>query len=258
MTKYILITWLSGLTFLSSQASAQDALLEIPSSDEEQILAPLLDLHEGGQAKGAAQGANETQGALVNGTLLPQAGEGYSASKSETSRWGSGMMISLIENSAKVVATEFPGTLLRVGGIAQEFGGPYRPHKSHQNGLDADIQFVGTVKYESVLDESGAVTDKFDLEKNWAYWRLVTSQQILVKGKPVSAVSMILVDPRIKTHLCKTMAAQGGPKDALDEEVMKCLRPTEGHDDHFHLRLKCSPFYAECIDSRDGFRDSGC
>lgn len=246
---------------LASSVSQSQVLpfpIDVPPSEEELALAPLLDLYNGGHAVGAAQGAGETQGALENGTLLPQTGYGYSASRSETNRWGTGMMISLLVNSAKVVADSFPGTVLKVGGLAQQFGGPYRPHKSHQNGLDADVQFVGTVKYESVLDESGAVTSKFDFDKNWAYWRLITSQQILVAGKPVSAVSMILVDPRIKAHICDVVNAHGGPQDELDVEVLKRLRPTEGHDDHFHVRLKCSPHYPNCIGSRDGFRDTGC
>ncbi|MES2854539.1 MAG: penicillin-insensitive murein endopeptidase [Bdellovibrionota bacterium] len=246
MKQFILIASL----FLSSYAYAQ-----LPDETE---LAPLLDLKSGGISTGAAQGSGETTGGLIDASLLPGAGEGFTGSRSERSRWGSGMMISMLVNSASVFQQEYPGTVLKVGGISIQHGGTYSPHKSHQNGLDVDISFVGQTKYESVLDAEGNVTAKFDLERNWDYWRLITSQQILVKGKIESAVSMILVDPRIKTHLCEQMKAGVIPQEPLDLEVMKRLRPTVAHDDHFHVRLKCSPYYSQCISSRDYFKGTGC
>jgi penicillin-insensitive murein DD-endopeptidase len=250
--------------FATTAAFAQETPLTpvetSPETPSEQTLAPLLDLHSGGQASGAAQGSGATQGALIDGTLLPANGDGFQASKSETSRWGAGIMTSMIVNSAPVLAYQFPGTVLRVGGIAQQFGGPYKPHKSHQNGLDADFYFVGMNKYESVLDSAGAVTEKLEIEKNWFYWRLIASQQIQKENRQGSAVSMILVDPRIKTFLCSWAEARKSALDELDYEVLSLLRPTEGHDDHFHVRLHCSPAYSSCIDQ--GFapkkRKTGC
>ncbi|RYZ75882.1 MAG: hypothetical protein EOP05_06650 [Proteobacteria bacterium] len=219
-----------------------------PPTKEELELAPLLDLRNGGISTGAAQGTGPTQGGLINGTLLPQTGDSFRASSSEKSRWGSGMMVSMIMNSAPLLALQYTGVTLRIGGIAQQTGGPYKPHKSHQNGLDADILFVGTDSYDSVLDSTGAVTERFDPEKNWAYWRMITAQKILVKGKPISAISMILVDPRIKTFLEARVVEDSIPMDELDLQVMKLLRPTEGHDTHFHVRLRCSPHYTTCLE----------
>jgi len=233
-------------------------IIDPPSADE-LLLAPLLDTRNGGQATGAAQGKDATQGGLINGTLLPETGLGYRAGHGETDRWASGIMASLLISSAPLVAEKYPATLLRIGGIAQEFGGPYRPHTSHQNGLDADIQFVGTTKYQSVLDKDGNVTPLFDVEQNWFYWRLVTMQQLKVDGKVTSAVSMILVDPRIKTYLCAWAKNRQASLDALDYEVLTKLRPTAGHDDHFHLRLRCSPHYASCLGERvPSARPTGC
>ena len=231
-----------------------------PPSEDELMLAPLLDLRNGGQATGAAQGTGPTQGGLVNGTLLPESGLGYKAGHRETDRWATGMMASFIVNSAPLVLQKNPTTLLRIGGIAQEFGGPYSPHSSHQSGLDADIQFVGTVKYGTVINKDDTInTTLFDVDQNWSYWRLATMQQIKVGGKVRSAVSMILVDPRIKTWLCAWAKQREATLDPLDYEVLARLRPTVGHDDHFHLRFTCSPHYATCIAEHDSSKKlTGC
>jgi penicillin-insensitive murein endopeptidase len=259
MTKFIFVLSLvAGVNAFAQNQPMPFAVVDPPSADE-LMLAPLLDTRNGGQATGAAQGKEATQGGLVNGTLLPQSGLGYVAGRRETDRWATGIMASLIINSAPLVAEKFPATVLKIGGIAQELGGPYSPHTSHQNGLDADIQFVGTTKYQSVLDKDGNVTLLFDVEQNWFYWRLVTMQQLKVDGKVTSAVSMILVDPRIKTYLCAWAKQREATLDPLDYEVLTKLRPTVEHDDHFHLRLRCSPHYANCIGERvSSAKKTGC
>ncbi len=262
MSKFIFVLALAfGVRSFAAGLQPMPFPIVTPPSSEELMLGPLLDLHNGGQSTGAAQGKDATTwGGLIDATLLPQQGVGYVAGRRETDRWASGLMASLLINSAPLVQEKYPTTLLRIGGIAQQTGGPYKPHSSHQNGLDADIQFVGTVKYQSVLDANGVVTPLFDVEQNWFYWRLVTMQQMKVSGKVTSAVSMILVDPRIKTYLCAWAKSREAQLDALDYEVLTKLRPTEGHDDHFHLRLRCSPAYTSCIGERvpSGKRPTGC
>ena len=221
------------------------------SIEDERALAPLIDLQSGGQSTGAAQGAGATAGGLDNGSLLPDQGRGYETRGRDEIHWGSGMMISLIVNSAAALANDDASSKLYIGSIAKEHGGAFPPHKSHQNGLDADFLFLGTTSYDSVLDKDGKVTDAFDLEKNWHYWRMITSQRVRIGESTPSAVSMILVDPRLKTHICSWAEGRKDQLDALDMEVLKKLRPTEGHDNHFHLRLRCSPYYEECIVERE-------
>ena len=227
------------------------ALSAQASTEDEKALAPLLDLRSGGQSTGAAQGSGATEGGLDNGSLLPEKGRGYETRGRDEIHWGSGMMVSLIVNSAAALSAEDVSSKLYIGSIAREHGGHFPPHKSHQNGLDADFNFVGTTSYRSVLDEDGKVTADFDLERNWYYWRMITSQRIRIGDATPSAVTMILVDPRIKTHICAWAEARKDQLDALDIEVLKKLRPTEGHDDHFHLRLRCSPHYEDCIAERE-------
>lgn len=245
---------------VSNNVNATSFPTETVLPADELGLGPLLDLINGGQATGAAQGSGLTQGGLINGSQLPVKGDGFASVSGPDTRWGTGMMISLIENSSQAMTVQFPGLTVNVGGIALEHGGPHAPHRSHQNGLDADILYMGTKNYNPVIDKDGVVLPTFDHEKNWYYWRLITSQAMKVGAKVESAVSMILVDPRLKTHLCAWAKARESSLDALDLEVLSRLRPTEGHDDHFHVRLRCSPHYANCISKGDGYSrtETGC
>lgn len=272
MCKHKFVAALAALLIPVSGFSSTD--LATPTPDE-QALGPWLDLTGGGNAVGPAQtmqsksgSAGPIYGSLINGTLLPAQGEGFRRINSPTTSWGTGLMISLLTRASSEMTTKlYPGLIMLIASIAQEHGGPYGPHKSHQNGLDADVVFAGLTRYESVLDSEGHVTAKFEPEKNWNFWRMLMQQQILQRDphslspealKPVPVVSMIFVSPEIKQYLCAWAKEQGIINNPLDAEILRRLRPTVGHDDHFHVRLKCSPYYAQCLQQGDVAPGTGC
>lgn len=210
-----------------------------------------LDLSMGGESVGSAQGkASEQAGRLEHGTLLPEKGPGFVRLGGARINWGAGHLVSLLMNASKALQEREPGVLVHIGGLSFKKGGRFQPHKSHQNGLDADILFVGRGEWGSVLNPSREVTDRFDLEKNWEFWRLLTSQRIGGAENSESVVAMILVSPPIKERLCQWARSTGALNDELNREVMRRIRPTRGHDGHFHLRLHCSPFHRKCLRSK--------
>lgn len=216
--------------------------------DAETSVGPWLDLQGGGWAEGAPQTRDGVDGRLVNGSLLPAKGLGFRRLSSQAESWGAGHMISLLTAAAQELTTvTWPGMTLAVGDIAREFGGAYSPHRSHQNGLDVDILFIGNQSWRSVLDEQGQVTERFDPEMNWRFWRSLFDQKIIVNGRPQSVISMILVSPEIKDFLCVWSTQNRFLEDPENLEMMKRIRATEGHDDHFHLRLHCSPHHPLCL-----------
>lgn len=220
-------------------------------------IGPWLNLHDGGQAVGVAQGKpGVTPGVLEHGTLLPETSPGLSSYKNPAARWGTGHMISLLTSSAADFHNHHPEITLIVGAIAQEHGGTFPPHSSHQNGLDADVLFVGTTQYASVLD-GGVVSARFNPELNWEYWRSLTAQKIMRDDQPIPIVAAILVAPEIKTYLCTWARSTGRMTTPEDIDLLKRLRPTEDHDTHFHLRLQCSPYHAACVQPWDPGRSSG-
>ena len=223
--------------------------------DVDHRLGPWLNLKDGGIAVGNPQGTNP-YGQLVNGTPLPINGTGF---RRLDPTWGTGHMISLIEESAAEINRIYPNVTVYIGDIAKQLGGYFNPpHLSHQNGLDADVLFMGAKSYDSVLDKDGNVTDRFDKEKNWQYWRLITAQRFAQNGKVDSIVSMILIAPQIKVALCDWAKTTNHLVDPLDILVMRALRPTVGHEDHFHIRLRCSPYHKDCTGTYAPPAQTGC
>lgn len=255
--------------FVYEQENASYAREPIGALDDERDrrLGPWLSLSQGGFAIGDPQGKiiknpdgteTNTYGSLENGTLLRDSGDGFKRISSASTNYGAGHMISLLENSSAAFHELHPEVTVRIGGISLATGGHFPPHQSHQNGLDADILFIGRANWDSVLDKEKKVTDRFDLEKNWQFWRSLVNQRIVAGKEVESVVSMILVAPEIKTHLCEWAKAGGALGDPLNREVMRRVRPTEGHDGHFHLRLRCSPYHTACKRTYGAPRETGC
>lgn len=231
---------------------------EVLTTDEEteKRLGPWLNLRTGGQAVGPAQtiilknpdGTTTTiLGSLEQGTLLPERGEGFKRLSGADTSWGAGHMISLLENASAHFKKYFwSDHVLHIGDVAQELGGPYTPHSSHQNGLDADVLFMGQTQYISVVDAEGKVTERFDRDMNWYFFKMLASQKMMDGTRIVPVVTMILVAPEIKTEMCRWAKEKGLLEDADNRELMSLLRSAAGHDDHFHIRLRCSPHHLQC------------
>lgn len=243
--------------------------LGAPTEDDDQRLGPWLDLRGGGIAEGPVHTVESKNpdgtvtkvfGKLVGASPLVPDRASLRRISSEQHTYGTGHMFSLLKNSSSAYAAAFDAqAFIAVGGIAEREGGFNPPHSSHQNGLDADIAYLGQKGFSSVIDRDGhVVPEKFDAQKNWSYWRMLYGQRILDRGKAKSVVSMILVGPRVKTYLCDWAKQTGLLADSENIEIMKRIRPTEGHDDHFHLRLHCSPYHALCVRENYAPKDTGC
>lgn len=243
--------------------------LESPEQEEKRI-GPWLNLKEGGVAVGPPQGpvtvtnpdgsTFQQYGSLVNATPLPVSGPGFRRlSKQSKHDWGTGHMISLLQGASGEFARVFdPNAVILVGGISQQFGGHFPPHKSHQNGLDADVAYVGTHGFDSVLDRDRKVTDRLDRMRNWQYFRLMHGQKIRDKSKVLPSFTMIFVSPEIKGAFCDWASAQGILANADDADIMRRIRPTPSHDEHFHVRLRCSPHHPLCRKQGDPGGGTGC
>ncbi len=137
------------------------------------------------------------------------------------------------------------GLTLDVGDISAQKGGPIGRHKSHKNGLDMDIGYffngIDNQYYgRSALSANKKNFDpKFDRALLWAYLKKMMSHYH-------DQVYMIFVHPKIKQAMCAEATRLGelGKSDAdpVDPIVFNALRrlyPEPGHDDHFHVRLRC-------------------
>ncbi|MBX3034837.1 MAG: penicillin-insensitive murein endopeptidase [Bdellovibrionaceae bacterium] len=136
---------------------------------------------------------------------------------------------------------------LRVGDLSQENGGRMRnsAHKSHQNGLDADLGYPLKDVSERMepfraLVSNGHIDPDLDIKATWALFKAAWGTK---------ATDRIFVDQRIKEALCKA-ARDSGDIDAKGEgsakELLRRIRPWPGHNTHFHLRIRCSVEQPRC------------
>ncbi len=218
-----------------------------------------LDLEGGGWAVNYANTHDGVDGKLQNASQLPEKGPGFVRIGRPAETYGAGHMLSLIQGAAAVYEKTVDASVpIHVGAIAVQFGGPFRPHSSHQNGLDVDLLYMGQTKWKSVLDESGEVSDRFDIEKNWKFWRLLQSQKIERHGKRISIVKYIFVHPKLKATACDWAREKRLLENPMDAELMSKISPLQGHDDHMHVRIRCSPQHPLCLERGDPGPETGC
>jgi penicillin-insensitive murein endopeptidase len=202
-------------------------------------------------AAGPAEAIGGYAAGCVRGAVpLPEKASRYCFAHPERKRWfGHPALIAYIERLAGLARTKRLGPLL-VGDLAQARGGPAPTgHRSHQSGLDVDLGYVAaepTAPGSSVAKNSspGHVgPDVVDLtrEKLTRLWSpRVRALLILAASDP--AVDRVFVHPLIKRELCR---ARGE-----DPSWLPKLRPWWGHQDHFHVRLRCPEGSPACENQR--------
>ncbi len=196
-----------------------------------------------------------TAGCLSGGVSLPQNGPGYQLMRPTRGRsYGHPDLIRFIENLAK---TTQPWGVMLIGDLGQARGGPTPSgHRSHQTGLDVDIWYLlsqqaaaGSLSFNeretwnapSVL---AAQSDAID-DSRWSS----ANEKILEAATRRSDVDRIFVNPSVKRLLCTRKSAH---------DWLRKIRPWWGHDDHFHVRLKCPLNNKQCTEQEALPDSDGC
>ena len=183
----------------------------------------------GGYANGCQLGAQ----------VLPEHGEGYRDIRRSRGRfYAQPQTIEMVQYIGRHLAAKYDEEIL-IGDLSQPAGGLMSyAHASHQNGLDVDVYFATTPKntQHSALYESPRNETFYELGDRAAgvvypgrFKPIFRDALYLAAIHPNTA--RIFINPVIKLHLCRTEA---------DTSWLEKLRPWNGHNAHFHLRLKCS------------------
>jgi len=145
--------------------------------------------------------------------------------------------------------------VLLIGDLGQPRGGPMPfGHRSHQIGLDVDIWFwlpgddmvLSVAERESIGAPSMLTADGRALDgQQW----LPRQAEVLRLAVGFDVVARIFVNPVIKQALCEQFPAVSW---------LQKLRPWWGHDDHFHVRLRCPVGQTACQDQDPLPPGSGC
>jgi penicillin-insensitive murein endopeptidase len=155
-------------------------------------------------------------------------------------------LVALVDKAARRVAKSFPKSVLSVGDMSLERGGPISGHHSHQNGRDIDIGFYAAdAKGRSVrlvqfsgFDSAGksmASPDvHFDDARNWT---LISTMLDDTRAEVRSVFIASWLRTRLLAHATKIHA----PKAQIERAAMVMMQPpnAEPHHDHFHVRIAC-------------------
>ena len=174
-------------------------------------------------------------------------------------------MLELLDDAARHVAEAHPGRQIHLGNLSRAGGGDIPYSVSHNNGRDADIAFFvvdddgepttppdllsmnddglfdGTEADDETLDD---LVLEFDTAANW---RLVEG---LIESDAADIQYVFVSNPLRRNLLAEARHQDAAPETlAIAREVL--LQPggnAQPHDDHFHVRIHCTPrdFAAGC------------
>lgn len=184
------------------------------------------------------------RGCAGGNVALPESGPTWQVMRLSRDRyWGNPVTISFLEDLSRYAATQKGWKGLYIGDIGEPRGGPMPSgHASHQIGLDADVWFLpprtvhlSRAAREEVSSISVRTADQRHINANFTQ----STADILAHAAADPRVDRIFVAAAIKLALCRNARPQ-------DTFWLQKLRPWYGHNDHFHVRLKCPPGARDC------------
>jgi penicillin-insensitive murein endopeptidase len=184
-------------------------------------------------------------GCLQGAVALPPEGLGFEVMHLHRHRYfGHPTLVDFVRRLAEQAQAQRLPVLL-VGDLAQARGGPTpSDHGSHQSGLDVDVAYT---RPAPMLSRAIAAAAREELQppavvdltthRLTAAWSPQIADLIALAAED-PRVERIFVNASIKRELC-AFEPNGTPWVAK-------LRPWWGHDDHFHVRLRCPAGSPEC------------
>lgn len=174
---------------------------------------------------------------------LPETGPTWQAMRLSRNRnWGHPELISFIQDlSRQARAIGWNG--LYVGDMSQPRGGPMPSgHRSHQLGMDVDIWMLppgrlnlSRAERESLSSVSVRTRDQRGLTEHWT----PRHAQVLRAAASDPRVGRIFVAAAVKIEMCRTATP-------ADTAWLQRIRPIQGHNYHFHVRLRCPAGSRHC------------
>lgn len=179
-------------------------------------------------------------GQLRDGRALP-ASSGY-AIRRPTHAFGTDHVVDALRAAIAEVRARYSDVHpLAIGDLSTEHGGKLADHRSHQSGLDVDVDvgFYFTKVPAGYPDAFVAANPDFDLEANWALLTGFT--------RPSTGVEMIFLDYDVQARLYRFALQHGATHDELarvfqyprgKDTLVGIVRHWPAHGDHFHVRWK--------------------
>lgn len=200
-------------------------------------------------------GGPGTGGCVAGAVSLPPEGPGFQTIHvGRSAFWGAPDTIARLELLGReAVAAGLPSLLIE--DISRPRGGPLPGgHVSHQIGLDADVglDMRSRARLDPALRETIDLAslvrlDQRDVDTGVWTSRVVT---LLHLAAALPEVDRVLVNPAIKQQLCREVTGERG--------WLRLIRPWYGHAAHMHIRFRCPPDQADCVQPPPPPAGDGC
>lgn len=197
-----------------------------------------------------------SKGCLAGAVMMPHDGDNWQVMRPSRNRnWGHPNLVAFLkkfaQNQPKI--SGWPGLL--IGDMSQPRGGPMLTgHASHQVGLDVDIWLMpmpDRVFNRREREETSAINvvraDRRDIDPD--IWTENHVALIRAAAKEPQ-VERIFVNPAIKKALCR--------EAGTDRKWLRKVRPTWGHNYHFHIRFSCPKNASYCVPQAVPSAGDGC
>ncbi|AZZ37067.1 hypothetical protein CIK05_09770 [Bdellovibrio sp. qaytius] len=158
--------------------------------------------------------------------------------------YGTQEMMNVLEATGDK-AFSYEQNKIYISRISAKNGGLLPPSKSHQNGMDADIGYPtvqGKISFPVVASGGSLQSSDFSAAKTLELFKFLFTQN-------VSPVDRLFVDQAIINKLCGVAKEQGkfrGSEKATFVRIFENIQHVEGHGNHYHLRLRCTPNQPDC------------
>ena len=211
------------------------ALTSVPAAAEP-LAKDVFGARRGPNGGPAAAIGGYSRGCASGNVQLPETGPTWQAMRLSRNRnWGNPQLVDfLIGLSRQATRAGWQG--LYIGDMSQPMGGPMTSgHASHQIGLDADIWMLPprslkltAAQREEISSQSVVAKGGIAPSPLWS----ASHHAIIRAAASDPRVARIFVDPVAKVAMCK---AERG-----NRAYLRKIRPINGHDFHFHVRLACT------------------
>lgn len=163
----------------------------------------------------------------------------------------------IIVQMANLTKKDMPGYELPIGDLSREKGGKLGRHKSHTNGLDADVAF-----YFDNKNLQGAFTSAVTINKPHPNWMMKQQWKLFKEVVNTQLIDRIFIHGTLKKALCEHAIATGelrkGDMQSLAAQTLRRLISEKDHHNHFHLRVKCSKAQVRCRQMAEPVNTTGC
>lgn len=191
----------------------------------------------GGQPAGAVASGTPTRGRLSGGEVL-RPGAGYRVRDAARAFAMPATVDAIRTTYGKRAAHFADDAAVLIGDLSLEAGGPMRPHRSHQNGVDADIAYLSEACHGELCEMVLMTPETLDVAGQW---------YVFEDWLRMNTVEFIFVDYALQEVLYEHAKARGIDDETLTrwfqyprapDRSVGVIRHEAGHDAHFHVRFR--------------------